>query len=78
MWRGNPLLFEQISNASLARPATNIFEFDILDESGLRNSHGHWCPRFDFGAFRKVGDTDLTPRESRELERMLRDVDLEL
>ena len=75
MWRGNPLFFEQISNASFARPATNIFELDILDESGLRNSHGHWCSRFDFGAFRKVGDTDLT---SRELERLLRDVDLEL
>ena len=38
----------------------------------------HWCPNFDAEAFRKAADADLTPRESRDLERLLRDVDLEL
>ena len=32
----------------------------------------------ELGSLSNLGDTDLTPRESRELERLLRDVDLEL
>lgn len=38
----------------------------------------HWCPNFDAEAFRKVGDRSPTPGEARELERLLRDVDLDL
>ena len=35
-------------------------------------------PNFDAEAFRRVGETGLTPQESQDLERLMGDVDLEL
>ena len=50
---------------------------DQVEAAGV-DSGCHWCPHFDAEAFRRAWETGLTPRESRDLDRLLRDVDLEL